>query len=131
MNFMVKRFKSIPPIWCIIAFFGVIAFTLFMALIPGSADPTAGLINSKVKHIITFFVLALMLDWFAFPTKNFVVWKPLSLLGFGILIEVLQWFTVYRTFSYWDMVADTVGIALYFSVSLIFIKKETLRLSEA
>lgn len=115
---MQKLMKTIPVKISRYAFMAAVLFTLFMALIPGSSDPTAGLVHSKVKHIFTFFVLTLMMDRFAFKTQEFAWWKPLSLLGFGILIEVLQWFTGYRTFSVLDMVADGLGISLYYIASL-------------
>ena len=105
------------------AFLGAVIFTLFMALIPGSFDPTDGLIHGKVKHAITFFVLTLLMDRFAFPSERFELWKPLSLLGFGILIEILQWFTGYRTFSLLDIAADSAGIMAYYIVSASLISK--------
>lgn len=97
------------------AFLLMAGFTLLMALVPDSFDPLDGLIHvhGTVKHAITFFALALMLDRFVVPAKQFELWKPLSLLAFGVLIEILQWFTDYRTFSFWDIAADAVGIALY------------------
>lgn len=41
---------------------------------------------------------------------------------FGVLIEVLQYFTDYRTFSFVDMVADTVGILAYYLVFALLIR---------
>ena len=95
-----------------------------MALIPGSADPTAGLIHSKLKHAITFFVLALVMDRFAFPTANLEPWKPFALLAFGVLIEFLQGFTGYRTFSVLDIVADSAGIATNYLVATLMSHNE-------
>ena len=108
----------------------MVGFTLFMALIPGSNDPTAGLINSRLKHAMTFFVLALVMDRFAFPTTQFELWKPFSLLAFGVLIEILQWLTDYRTFSVIDMVADGLGITVYYLLSFVFVRKAELQLSD-
>lgn len=45
----------------------------------------------------------------------------LSLLAFGILIEILQSFTAYREVSFWDVIADLVGILL-FQVSYTLLK---------
>ena len=108
----------------------MVGFTLFMSLIPGSSDPTVGLINSRLKHAMTFFVLALVMDRFAFPTRQLELWKPFSLLAFGVLIEILQWFTGYRTFSVIDMVADGLGITVYYLLSFVFVRKAELQLSD-
>lgn len=120
---IIKRLLSVPVKWYRIAFLVAVIFTLVMALIPGSIDPTDGLIHGKVKHGITFFVLALMMDRFAFPTEKFELWKPLALLGFGVLIEILQWFTGYRTFSVFDVMADSVGILAYYFIAALLIRK--------
>lgn len=120
MKLPFKNLRSVPVKWYQAGFFMAVSFTLFMALIPGKVDPTAGLIHSKLKHAISFFVLACMMDRFVFPTNAFRLWKPASLLGFGVLIEVLQWFTEYRTFSILDVAADCVGILAYYLVSALF-----------
>lgn len=70
-----------------------------------------GLINDKLAHGIGFFVLAFVLDM-AFPRFH-LLWKLLVLAGYGLLIELLQLYTGYRHFSWWDWLADIVGLLLY------------------
>ncbi len=109
--------QEIPSIWFKGLFFAAAAFALFMALIPGHADPT-GFMNDKVKHALTFLVLFAMMDM-AFPTEGMPLWKPACLLGFGMLIEVFQKMTGYREFSMGDIIADLLGIGGYLLVRFI------------
>ncbi len=111
MDTVVVFIQSIPVVcyrWLLLA---AMAFALFMAVIPGKADPTY-FINDKVKHALTFVVLFALMDQ-AFPTDLMPFWKPLTLFGFGILIEICQEMTRYRKFSIGDIVANAVGIAGY------------------
>jgi len=85
-------------------------------------------INDKLIHIFVFFVFALLMD-LATDRRPFWLWKGFPLLIYGILIEVAQYFSPEREFSYMDMVADFVGILLYFVVKIMFVwfdsKKES------
>ena len=119
MDKLISQIQQIPVFWHQIAFFSAAAFALFMALIPGQADPTA-FINDKVKHILTFIVLCVLLD-LAYPTADFTLWKPLAMLVFGIMIEVFQEMTGYRHFSVGDIIADIVGIAGYWLIRYFWV----------
>jgi VanZ family protein len=70
-------------------------------------------VNDKVGHIVAFLYLAFLLD-FSFPDSHFDKLKVILLLAYGLLIEVIQYFLPYRTFSFLDLVADGVGVTLYF-----------------
>lgn len=70
-----------------------------------------GLVNDKVAHCLGFFALALVLEC-AFP-KTRLIWKVLILFAYGLAIEVVQLNLSYRHFSWWDWVADIVGVLLY------------------
>lgn len=124
MNKLIAGLQAFPSALYRWVFFSALAFTLFMALIPGSADPT-GFINDKVKHALTFMVLFALLD-LAFRTKNGswrkpLAWgKPLALLAFGVFIEVCQKMTGYRAFSIGDIAADTVGILGYIGLKAVY-----------
>jgi VanZ family protein len=71
-----------------------------------------GNINDKVSHIISFYVLALLLD-FSFPTSAFRETKVLSLIGYAVTIEIVQHFLSYRTFSLIDLGADAFALVVY------------------
>ncbi len=120
MDKIIFTLREVSPAWYKGLFIVTMAFALFMALIPGSADPT-GFINDKVKHAITFMILFGMMD-LAFPNSVMPLWKPIGLLAFGVLIEVLQKATGYRDFSFGDIVADCVGISCYYLGRLLALK---------
>ena len=69
-------------------------------------------VNDKLSHIVAFVYLAYLLD-FSFPDSRFDMLKVFLLLVYGLLIEVIQYFLPYRTFSFLDLLADGVGVALY------------------
>jgi VanZ family protein len=69
-------------------------------------------VNDKLSHIFAFVYLAFLLD-FSFQDSRFDMLKVFLLLVYGLLIEVIQYFIPYRTFSFLDLLADGVGVALY------------------
>lgn len=68
--------------------------------------------SDKVNHALAFFALTYCLDN-SFPRARFIAVKALPLLLYGLLIEVCQSFLPYREFSLLDLVADALGISLY------------------
>ncbi|MBO9483131.1 MULTISPECIES: hypothetical protein [Gammaproteobacteria] len=114
-----KKWGKLP--WQRLVFVAAILTCTVMAVIPGSIDPT-GFVNDKVKHVIVFFVLALMLDYLAFPTARFTWYKPLGLLAFGVLLEVLQDTLGFRKGSNQDLLdilSNLAGITGYFVVAAV------------
>ena len=69
---------------------------------------TQGLMNDKLAHAIGFWGLSFLAD-LAFPRVRFF-WKALLLCSYGLLTEYLQLLTGYREFSWWDWLADIVGV---------------------
>lgn len=72
--------------------------------------------NDKVGHAFAFFVLAVFIDG-AFPKLSFLWLKVPILLSYGLFIEMVQYHLTYRTFSLADVVADAIGLCLYFPFS--------------
>jgi len=97
-----------------VIFFITVIFVLYNALTPPSEDshffdfPN----GDKVLHASAFFVLSFLLNR-ASSSIHRRIRNMFSLLAFGILIEFLQSFTSYRTVSFWDVMADLVGILLF------------------
>ncbi|WBA83228.1 hypothetical protein [Endozoicomonas sp. GU-1] len=116
MNELITALQATPPSTWQILSLCALAFALFMSLIPGKWDPTR-FINDKVKHVLTFMVLSLLID-LAFPAASVCWWKPAGLMAFGVFIEVCQHMTRYRRFSFGDIIANGVGIGLYLGISL-------------
>lgn len=75
--------------------------------------PQGPQLNDKFIHIVVFFGFSLLAD-IAYSKTPFCLWKGVPLLAYGAFIEVLQYFTPFRMFSLQDLLADFVGIALYF-----------------
>ncbi len=91
----------------------LIALVAYLSLISG--PPTIDITGSdKVVHLLTYGALML---WFLqlYPVSR----RPFMALGFiamGIVLEVLQGFTPDRDTDYLDVVANTVGVMLGWSL---------------
>ena len=75
-------------------------------------SPQLNQVNDKLLHLLAFGALALLLD-FSFPQSGFGLRKAFALLGYGVLIEAVQYFLPNREFTFYDVLADAAGIALY------------------
>ncbi|WP_152554040.1 VanZ family protein [Endozoicomonas elysicola] len=126
MVLIFRRFQRMPVAIHRFLFFSLLTFVLVMSLIPGEADPS-GFINDKVKHVLVFFMLTFVMEMLAYPSEKWGIRKPFWLMMFGVLIEVLQGQSGYRDFSLGDMVADGVGVVLFYaglkSLQYFWIKK--------
>lgn len=118
MEELITRLQVIPLAAYRFTFFAALAFALFMAMIPGSADPT-GFVNDKVKHAVVFLVLFALFN-LAYPTEGMPWWKPMGLLAFGVLIEICQKMTGCRHFSVGDILADGGGILGYLGLYMAY-----------
>ncbi len=94
-------------------FFSTVIFILYKALTPSNEIPFFHFEHAdKVLHASAFFVLSFLLNRSSSNiTKR--IRNIISLLAFGILIEILQSFTGYREVSFWDVVADLIGILIF------------------
>ena len=87
-------------------------------------------IYDKFLHFIAYFFLAIF--WLIGVSKTKYnqarIWSVLLLCFiYGIIIEVLQGaMTAYRTASYLDILANSVGIAVAFAVFMVLLKKKFL-----
>ena len=99
-------------------FYMLLTFVLLLSLLPlGDDFVTTGW--DKTNHMLGFFVLMVSIDA-AYPAAHFWQKKVLSLVLFGLLVELLQGLTAYRFFSWLDLLADCVGLALYYPFKSIF-----------
>ena len=84
-------------------------------------------VSDKTYHLIAYFLL--MLSWlYVFCKKETlqrnVKYIILGCIIFGIIIEILQGVvTSYRTASYLDIVANTIGVLLAVVIFHVFEKK--------
>jgi VanZ family protein len=84
-------------------------------------------VSDKAYHLIAYFLL--MLSWlYVFCKKETlqrnVKYIILGCIIFGIIIEILQGvITSYRTASYLDIVANTIGVLLAAVIFHVFEKK--------
>jgi VanZ family protein len=93
-----------------------ILFFIF-ALIPINSLSSQVTVNGPLKHIAAFFLLTYLLGR-AFPSLT-TLQKIGLLLAYGASIEIAQAFIPYRTASLFDLLMDTVGIAVYFAVKRV------------
>ncbi len=80
-------------------------------------------VNDKLSHFLTFVVLAFLADYSYTPSSNKIS-KSIWLLVFGLLIEIAQYYTASRSAEWKDLLADLVGILIYWPLTP-WIKKLT------
>ena len=84
-------------------------------------------VSDKIYHFIAYFLL--MLSWlYVFLKKKaftqHVKYIFIGCIAFGIIIEILQGIiTSYRTASYLDILANTIGVLLAVVIFHVFEKK--------
>lgn len=108
-----------------------IAITIFIAFLSianlGEIVPKDPLSSDKLNHAIAYFFMAL--SWFyAFQKKKLHSLKEMYIailcILFGILMEFLQWgVTSYRTASYLDVLANSLGVLIAYLGFYFFQKK--------
>ncbi len=65
--------------------------------------------GDKLVHFFAYLVVA---GWFTqLFCKKTLLFCLLLLIGYGSMLEVLQSLVPYRSFDYWDMLANSLGIA--------------------
>ena len=84
-------------------------------------------VSDKTYHLIAYFLLMLSLLYVFCKKETFqknVKYVILGCIIFGIIIEILQGIiTSYRTASYLDIVANTIGVLLAVVIFHVFEKK--------
>lgn len=104
----------------------VVLVISYLAVTPlAYPDAVAG--PDKLLHAIAFLVVMLLVD-FSWPDASVVTVKIASVFAYGVLIEIVQHFLPYRDFSIADMLADAMGIGLYFFMVPLLRKLPLLRL---
>ena len=87
-------------------------------------------ISDKTIHFIAYFFLMLSWLYVFFKKKSFsknVKFIFIGCIAFGIIIEILQGVTTtYRTLSFLDVAANTLGV-LFASTVFHFFEKKTVR----
>jgi VanZ family protein len=87
-----------------------------LSLMPSQAVP-AGSGWDKFDHWAAFFTLSLLASH-AFPQRAF--WQiALALLGYGVGIEIAQSFRPDRFADVMDIVADVIGIVIYWLIQSV------------
>ena len=84
-------------------------------------------VSDKTYHLIAYFLLMLSWLYAFFKKEKFQEYVKYIILGcfiFGIIIEILQGIiTSYRTASYLDILANTIGVMLAVVIFHVFEKK--------
>ncbi len=104
--------------WCTIA---VTLLILIAVLLPGSAVPDVGNFGlDKIVHFLLFFAWAIAIR-FDFPSLNKILVFVIGIV-FSCFTEVLQLFTEDRSFDFFDMLADAIGLATGLILSHLIIR---------
>lgn len=112
--------QTISPSWIWIACLRIVLLIALVVITYLAVTPPqythAAHLNDKLQHFAAFYALALLMD-FSFPARRFDKMKLGFLLSYGLAIEMIQYFIPYRTFSWLDFAADTLGI-MFFMLSI-------------
>lgn len=88
-----------------------------LALMPANEVPV-GSGWDKLDHWTAFFTLSFLTNH-AFPRRTF--WQiALALVAYGIGIEIAQYFTPDRDADAMDVVADSIGVLIYWLILFIY-----------
>jgi len=73
-----------------------------------------------VVHSVAYF-LGMSLCCFSFTKNNisFVVWTGFLIFLYSMVLEVVQFYLPYRTFNWWDIAANGVGILSFVVVWVV------------
>ena len=114
MAFLLTHMKSLSPLllrrfWQGIGWFGIVLL-LYLSLTPQPPEiPVEE--GDKIGHSLAY---AVLMFWWAqllvsAPERR---WLATALIALGIAIEYVQGWTGWRTFDYFDMLADVIGVAI-------------------
>jgi VanZ family protein len=74
-------------------------------------------------HLFSFFIAAsLCFKAFKHSSYNFILTSGIVIFLYSILLEVVQVFLPYRTFNYYDILANFVGIGLGIIIFIFYPK---------
>ncbi len=74
-------------------------------------------------HLFSYFIATLLCSKaFRKVSFNFILTSVVIISLYGILLEVVQLFLPYRTFNYYDILANFVGIALGTAIFVTYSK---------
>ncbi len=71
--------------------------------------------SDKYGHIIVFFCLSVLI-YKCFKIAR--IWQILILVGYGIAVECVQYYIPYRSGGLDDVIADALGVALFYLLTL-------------
>lgn len=80
-------------------------------------------LNDKLLHFAGFWAMSLCAQ-LAHPRTHFLILAT-GLIAFGFAIELIQAYLPYRSFSWWDLAADALGVASYFLVCGRFLRDKS------
>lgn len=95
-------------------FFAALLVVFTLAVLPPKSFLPEIDISDKALHSLTFMFLFFLMDGAYEGILPSV--KAGYLMTYGVFIEIVQFFIPYREFSLLDMVANAVGLCLYFLV---------------
>ena len=95
----------------VVTMLGIFFITLMK---PSNLPPIQ--VNDKIAHLIAFFTLVVLADFSYTPSSNKIS-KTFWLLLFGLLIEIAQYYTSWRSADWKDLLADFIGILIYWPLS--------------
>lgn len=96
-----------PKLWSALGWL-LVAGVIAGSLIPGPSVPSVGL-DDKLMHAAAYFVLMV---WFAgFCRKSLYLGVAVVLAALGIALDLLQLLTETRSFDWYDVAMNCMGVA--------------------
>ena len=103
-----RRALSWFTLWLVLGWI-LVATVIYLSLTPHPIKLNIKQ-GDKLGHMLAYFSV---MAWFAqLYTRRLHAWWGLGFIGLGIALEYLQGWSGYRTFDYYDMLADAIGVAV-------------------
>ena len=80
----------------------------WLAIAEPASFSSKDMIDDKILHFLCFAYLTIIFKFARFTDQDF--WVYVIVLGYGILIEIVQMYIPYRSFEFFDILADLMGI---------------------
>jgi len=82
--------------------------------------------SGMILHAVGYFVASSLCYWaYRKDTLFFILFSCFSIFLFSVVLEIVQLYLPYRTFNWWDIAANGVGISFFFVIWMIWLARSS------
>ena len=76
--------------------------------------------SGMILHFVGYFVASSLCYWaFRKDTLFFILFSCFSIFLFSVVLEIVQLYLPYRTFNWWDVAANALGVFFFVAIWLL------------